>query len=93
MPVVEGWHLLKDRIVHLHLKDSDAHGSNHWVPVGSGALDLAGLLAAVKEDGYDGVISLEAYFDDGPEEREEKVRLSVEGVRAAMQAAGLNAAG
>jgi sugar phosphate isomerase/epimerase len=88
-PVVEGWKLLKDRIAHLHLKDSDAHGSNTWVPVGSGAFDLTGLLRAVKADGYVGVISLEAYFDDAPAEREEKVRLSVEQVQRAMTAAGL----
>lgn len=90
-PTVEAWHLLKDRIAHLHLKDSVAFGSNQWVPVGSGAFALAGLLAALAEDGYDGVISLEAYFDDEPATREEKVRRSVEQVQRAMAIAGLTA--
>lgn len=88
-PTVEAWNLLKDRIGHLHLKDSVAHGSNAWVPVGSGAFDLSGLLAAVAADGYDGVLSLEAYFDDEPAVREAKVRQSVEQVQAAMDRAGL----
>lgn len=88
-PTVTAWGMLKDRIGHLHLKDSVAHGSNQWVPVGSGAFDLSGFLSAVAADGYDGVISLEAYFDDAPEVREEKVRQSVEQVQRAMESAGL----
>lgn len=88
-PTIEAWRLLRDRIAHLHLKDSVALGSNQWVPVGSGAFDLADFLAALAEDGYAGVISLEAYFDDELAAREEKVRRSVEQVQRAMVAAGL----
>jgi sugar phosphate isomerase/epimerase len=88
-PAVEAWHMLKDRIVHLHLKDTKAHGSKEWVPVGTGALDLSGLLKAVKSDGYAGVISLEPYFDKDDAAREDKVRTSVERLCHAMHTTGL----
>ncbi len=90
MPTVEAFHLLKDRIVHLHLKDSAAHGSNQWVPVGSGAFPLEPLLRALAADGYQGGVSLEAYFPGAPDqERERKVRESIEGYRRAESRAGL----
>jgi sugar phosphate isomerase/epimerase len=87
-PTVEAWHMLKDRIVHLHVKDSVAHGSKEWVPVGDGALDLNGLLKAVKADGYDGIISLEPYFP-ASDTQEGKVEASAQGLRTAMAAMGL----
>ncbi|MCA9858673.1 MAG: sugar phosphate isomerase/epimerase [Thermomicrobiales bacterium] len=86
-PTVEAWHLLKDRVAHIHLKDSVAHGSNHWVPLGEGALDLDGLLAAITTDGYRGIVSLETYFDDpDPAVREEKTRISAENLHRAIAA-------
>lgn len=85
IPTVEAWHLLKDRIAHVHLKDSVAHGSKEWVPLGEGALDLTGLLAAITADGYDGIVSLETYFDDpDPAVREEKTRISAENLHRAL---------
>jgi sugar phosphate isomerase/epimerase len=83
-PTVAAWDMLKDRIAHLHVKDCMAHGDNTWVPVGMGALDLAGLLGALKADGYDGVVSLEPYFDESPD-REDKVRASALGLQQAMR--------
>lgn len=82
---VDAWHLLKDRIAHIHLKDSVAHGSKEWVPLGEGAFDLTGLLAAITADGYDGIVSLETYFDDpDPAAREEKTRISAENLHRAL---------
>lgn len=87
-PTVEAWHTLKDRIVHLHLKDSVAHGSNQWTAVGAGGLDLDGLLKAVAADGYTGVVSLETYFDDATS-RLDLIDQSVHAVRAALGRVGL----
>jgi sugar phosphate isomerase/epimerase len=90
-PTADAWHLLKDRIAHLHIKDSVAHGSNRWVPVGRGALDLGGLLAAIAADKFAGTISLEPYFsaDEDDREREQKVHDSLQGLRDAATGAGL----
>ena len=93
-PTVEAWHMLKDRIAHLHLKDSTAHGTNHWVPVGAGAFPLEGLLRALAADGYRGGISLEPYFGEASDPvRERKVQESVEGCRRAAAKAGLDLSG
>lgn len=88
-PTVDAWHMLKDRIAHLHIKDTSAHGSKEWMPVGTGALNLSGLMNALASDGYIGVISLEPYFDKGDPRREEKVRTSASGLRQAMRDVGL----
>jgi len=49
---------LGDRIFHTHLSDNDATTNAHWRP-GKGKIDWEGVLRALKEVGYDGVLSIE----------------------------------
>ena len=54
---------LGDAIVHCHFSDNDGETNVHWRP-GMGKIDWERVLIALKETGFDGVISLE--FEDVP---------------------------
>ena len=76
-PFPYAYDLLKDHILHLHAKDSarynpTVHGSGRrvlhraggnvvCVPLGSGAVNWAGLIARLQADGYRGPVSLEPH--------------------------------
>ena len=49
---------LGDRVLHLHLSDNDGQTNAHWRP-GKGKVDWQALLLALRDTGYDGVLSLE----------------------------------
>ncbi len=50
-------------IVHVHAKDCRLeHGKPQWVPLGTGALDWKGQLAALVAGGYRGHVSLETHW-------------------------------
>ena len=49
---------LGERIFHTHLSDNDGQTNAHWRP-GKGKIDWAGLLAALQDIGYAGVLSIE----------------------------------
>ena len=54
------------RIAHVHAKDCvRADGAPAWGPLGEGAIDWAGQIAALRRDGYTGWISLETHWQ-GP---------------------------
>lgn len=46
-------------VFHIHLKDMAAMGSHESVQLGKGVMDVADVLAAIKEIGYTGPISIE----------------------------------
>ncbi|HTK08748.1 MAG TPA: sugar phosphate isomerase/epimerase family protein [Ktedonobacteraceae bacterium] len=54
---------LGNRIFHCHFSDNDGTTNVHWRP-GKGKIDWEAVLRALKDTGYDGVISLE--FEDVP---------------------------
>jgi sugar phosphate isomerase/epimerase len=56
-------HRLGDRVLHCHFSDNDGETNVHWRP-GMGKIDWRHLLQALKDTGFDGVISLE--FEDIP---------------------------
>jgi sugar phosphate isomerase/epimerase len=56
--------LLGDRIFHCHFSDNDGTSNAHWRP-GRGKIDWAQTLLALKEVGFDGVISIE--LEDVPD--------------------------
>ncbi|HEY3281055.1 MAG TPA: sugar phosphate isomerase/epimerase family protein [Armatimonadota bacterium] len=67
---------------HIHLKDAvrDEGGHPRWVAVGDGDVGYASLFAALKEDRYGGILSLETHFSIGGD-TEASTRACLEGVR------------
>jgi len=49
---------LGDRILHCHFSDNDAMTNVHWRP-GKGKIDWKAVMRALKDTGFDGVISIE----------------------------------
>lgn len=62
---IDGYELLKGRIIYLHFKDMTAFGDvkAHTVPFGTGALDMPATLKALKNFGFKGVITIEYEHD------------------------------
>jgi L-ribulose-5-phosphate 3-epimerase len=56
----DGGAAVRDRIVHVHVKDVDDRGE--WTRVGSGLVDWRGELRRLAADGYDGLLSLETHY-------------------------------
>ena len=75
VPYPDGYRAVLPYLVHVHVKDAAvvdaAAGLTRWTCIGSGAVDYAGQIAALRRDGYRGVISVETHWrkpdDDGPE--------------------------
>ena len=63
----------RDRIPYVHLKDIDAQGT--FVPLGDGVLDIDGVVAVLRETGYDGWITVET--DGWPGDPTEGARRSI----------------
>ena len=74
-PYPDGYRAVLPYLLHVHVKDAevvdDATGLTRWAPIGSGAVDYAGQIAALRSDGYAGVVSVETHWrkpgDTGPE--------------------------
>ncbi len=57
--ILEAWSRLRERVSHVHLSDNRGHGfDDHALPE-QGELPLGAFLAAMRRDGYGGLISLE----------------------------------
>ena len=78
-PWPDGYRAVLPYLIHVHVKDAqvvdDATGLTRWAPIGSGAVDYAGQIAALRSDGYAGVVSVETHWrklgDTGPESTRE----------------------
>ena len=59
-----GYAQVKDTLAHVHLKDAyhRKDGSPKCVPLGSGDLPLVAQLRALRDDGYDGLFTIETHF-------------------------------
>jgi L-ribulose-5-phosphate 3-epimerase len=55
---------LSKHLFHIHLKDIRAAGKHETCALGDGLLDVAAVLAALREVGYDGYLSVEHEPDD-----------------------------
>lgn len=63
-PYPDGYNLVKDQIVHIHIKDAgkDEKDKPIWLPVGKGEVNFKGQLQSLEEDDFQGVISLETHY-------------------------------
>lgn len=58
-----GYHFIKDHIVHVHLKDAvRASEETEGAPLCKGEADFAGLFHALTVDGYRGYVTLETHY-------------------------------
>jgi len=65
VPFPDGYQAIKDKMIHMHLKDSkraDSPGKSECVPIGEGDIDYHGHFKALVEDGYTGYVSLETHW-------------------------------
>jgi sugar phosphate isomerase/epimerase len=90
-PFPEGYSHVKERVMHVHLKDADARG--RWVRMGSGVIDYVGQLRALSESGYEGVLSLETHYGRPGSGLEGATRESLAGVRRLCREAGVRLKG
>lgn len=66
-PFPKGYELVKPWTKHMHIKDAITHQTPEgrkmqWCVIGTGEIDYRGHLATLKQDGYDGFLSLETHY-------------------------------
>ena len=65
-PYPDGYRAVLPYLAHVHVKDAqvvdEATGLTRWTPIGGGAVDFAGQIAALRNDGYAGVVSVETHW-------------------------------
>ena len=75
-PYPEGYEILKGTIAHMHLKDAVGCGADaQAVCLGTGLVDFPGQFKALREDGYDGYLSLETHYRLEVQLTEEQLKL------------------
>lgn len=86
VPFPTGYEAIRDFIAHVHVKDAAvAPGAPapEWTVVGAGDIDWAGQLAALKQSGYAGWLSLETHYG-GHGSKEASSRACLEGLQALL---------
>ena len=63
--VVSAIKMIPGRIYHTHMKDNDGMSRGN-LPPGSGIVDYPEVIKALKESGFDGVLSIEVEFTNNP---------------------------
>jgi L-ribulose-5-phosphate 3-epimerase len=86
-PFPGGYEQVRDRVVHVHLKDADENGN--WVKLGAGIIDYPGQFRALAEDGYEGLLSLETHYEAPDGGAEAATRESLAAIRRFCQEAGI----
>lgn len=86
VPYPDGYELVKDRIVHVHVKDAgkDRRGRPIWLPVGKGDIDFKGQFEALNEVGFSGILSLETHYVPESGSKEEGTRESFSGIKLTL---------
>jgi L-ribulose-5-phosphate 3-epimerase len=86
-PFPGGYDQVRDRMIHVHLKDADEGGN--WRKMGTGIIDYAGQFRALAEDGYGGLLSLETHYEAPNGGAEKATRESLAAIRALCEGAGI----
>jgi L-ribulose-5-phosphate 3-epimerase len=83
IPYPDGYREVRGLISHMHFKDvtRDSHtGKLSWAPVGAGEVDYRGQIRALREDNYQGTMSLETHYVRADGNKLESTRESLEGL-------------
>ena len=86
-PFPTGYAAIKDFVRHVHVKDAAVPVgalAPEWTVVGEGAIDWAGQIAALRQDGYTGRLSLETHYG-GHGSKEASSRTCLEGLQKLLQ--------
>lgn len=86
-PFPGGYDQVRDRVIHVHLKDADQSGN--WTEMGTGVIDYAGQFRALARDGYDGLLSLETHYELADGGTEKATRESLAAIRGLCEEAGI----
>ncbi len=83
VPYPDGYREVRGLFAHMHIKDvkkDPQTGKLSWAPVGGGFIDWRGQLKAIRQDGYDGTMSLETHYRRPDGNKEKSTRESLEGL-------------
>jgi sugar phosphate isomerase/epimerase len=83
VPYPDGYRQVRGLFPHMHIKDirkDPITGELQYVPVGEGIIDFRGQFAALRDDGYDGTMSLETAYMRPDGNKVESTRESLEGL-------------
>lgn len=86
-PYPSGYEAARAHVAHLHIKDARAtdDGRLQWTCVGEGDIDYRAQFAALKADGYDGVLALETHWNGPNGDKEEASRLCLAGMKKLIE--------
>ncbi len=82
-PYPDGYNAVRGLFPHMHVKDARKNaktGKLEWAPVGGGIIDFKGQFAALKQDRYQGTMSLETHYRRADGNKVESTRESLEGL-------------
>lgn len=83
VPYPDGYREVRGLFPHMHVKDvkKDPQTAKlSWAPIGGGFIDFRGQFKALREDRYDGTISLETHYRRADGNTVESTRESLEGL-------------
>ena len=86
-PFPGGYEHVRDRVVHVHLKDADENGD--WTKMGAGIIEYAGQFRALAQDGYEGLLSLETHYELPDGGAEKATRESLAAIRGFCEEASI----
>jgi sugar phosphate isomerase/epimerase len=83
VPYPDGYREVRGLFSHMHFKDvkkDPQTGKLIWAPVGAGSVDYHGQIKALREDNYQGTMSLETHYLRADGNKLESTRESLEGL-------------
>jgi sugar phosphate isomerase/epimerase len=83
VPYPDGYREVRGLFSHMHFKDvkkDPQTGKLIWAPVGAGSIDYHGQIKALREDNYQGTMSLETHYLRADGNKLESTRESLEGL-------------
>ena len=82
-PFPDGYQQVRGLFPHMHIKDARTNeqtGRLEWMPVGGGSIDFKGQFDALRQEKYDGTMSLETHYRRPDGNKIESTRESLEGM-------------